>query len=423
MTDTITAERKHITDKNGESFDIEEIRSDFPVLSRTVHNKPLVYFDNAATTQKPKEVINKLDQYYHGYNSNIHRGVHYLSQLSTNEYEEARNLVQKYINSSRSVEVIFTRGTTESINLVASAWGRKNIRKGDEIVVTAMEHHSNIVPWQMLCEEKGAKLRVAPMNDNGEMIFDEYIKLLNDKTKLVSFVHVSNSLGTVNPAKEIIEAAHARGIPVLMDAAQSIQHLPVDVKELDVDFMAFSGHKIYGPTGIGVLYGKKDILDEMTPYQGGGDMIKSVSFDKTIYNDLPYKFEAGTPNIAGAIGLGEAIKYIRKFGLANIAEYEKKLLEYATHELEKIPELTIIGNASEKSSAISFIIENIHPHDAGTFLDMHGIAVRTGHHCTEPVMRRFNVPATTRASFAFYNTFGEVDVFINAVRKVIKMFS
>lgn len=403
-------------------LNVEAIREDFPILKRVVRGKPLVYLDNAATSQKPQCVIDKIVYYYTYQNSNIHRGVHFLSQEATSEYENARVIVQNFIGAERSQEIIFTRGTSESINLVASTYGRANIAAGDEILITAMEHHSNIVPWQMLCEEKGASLNVVPINDDGEISFEQFERMLNPKVKLVSVVHISNSLGTVNPVKEMIRAAHKRGIPVLVDAAQSVQHTKIDVKRLDCDFLAFSGHKIYGPTGIGVLYGKKEILDKMPPYQGGGDMIKSVRFEKTLFNDLPYKFEAGTPNIVGAIGLGEALKYIERIGIESIADWESELLKYATEAVSDIQGLRIIGSAKEKASVLSFVLDNVHPHDVGTMLDMDGIAIRTGHHCTEPVMHRYSVPATSRASFAFYNTKNEIDILVEAINKVIKMF-
>lgn len=403
--------------------DINKIRADFPILNTMVYGKPLVYFDNAATTQKPQIVIDTLKQYYETQNSNIHRGVHYLSETATNKYENTRKTVRKFINAERDEEIIFTRGTTESMNLFAASFGKAYINEGDEIIVSNMEHHSNIVPWQILCEDKKCKLRVIPINEEGEIIYEEFEKLLNDKTKLVSLVHVSNSLGTINPVEEIIKKAHSMNIPVMVDMAQSIQHFKVDVRALDCDFMAFSGHKIYGPTGIGVLYGKKRYLDKMPPYQGGGDMILSVSFEKTLYNNLPYKFEAGTPNIAGVIGLGAAINYLESIGLDNIAAYETELLNYATEKVNEIKELTIIGRAKKKASVLSFVLDNIHPHDIGTLIDREGVAIRTGHHCTEPVMRRYNLPATSRASFSFYNTKAEIDVLINAINKVIKMFS
>lgn len=403
-------------------FDVEKIREDFPILSTLVHDKPLIYLDNAATTQKPQAVIDNVSNYYATYNSNIHRGVHYLSEFATRKYEIARKTIRKFINAEFDEEIIFTRGATESINLIASTYGRVNLRDGDEVLITGMEHHSNIVPWQMICQERGAFLKVIPLNDNGELILDNIDSLLSDKVKILSFVHVSNSLGTVNPAKFLIDKAHEKGITVLLDGAQSIQHMSIDVRELDCDFFVFSGHKIYGPTGIGVLYGKKALLEEMPPYQGGGDMIKSVSFERTIFNDLPYKFEAGTPNIIGAIGLGEAIKYIQSIGLSNIAKYENELLDYATDALSELEELRIIGTAEAKVSVISFVLDNVHPHDIGTFIDMDGIAIRTGHHCTEPVMKRYCVPATSRASFALYNTKEEVDRLIGAIKNVINIF-
>lgn len=409
--------------KTQTTFDVEKIREDFPILKSSVRGKPLVYFDNAATTQKPSVVIERIKKYYEQENSNVHRGVHYLSELATREYEEARETVRNFINAESTEEIIFTRGTTEAINLVANSFGKTFINEGDEIVVSEMEHHSNIVPWQILCEERGAKLRVIPFDDNGELILDEFEKVLNEKTKLISIVHISNSLGTINPIKQIIEMAHSLAIPILIDGAQSIMHSKIDVQELGCDFFVFSGHKIYGPTGIGVLYGKKDYLEQMVPYQGGGDMIKSVRFEKTIYNDLPYKFEAGTPNIAGAIGLKAAIDYLQKIGIEQIASYENELLSYATEKLSTIPQLHIVGNAKEKGPIISFVLENIHPHDIGTILDFEGIAVRTGHHCTQPVMEHFKIPATTRASFSFYNKKEEIDILFNGIQKVIKVFS
>jgi cysteine desulfurase / selenocysteine lyase len=405
------------------NFDIDKIRKDFPILDLQVYGKPIVYLDNAATTHKPKSVIEEINSYYSKVNSNVHRGVHFLSELATKKYEDSRKIIQKFINARHSEEIIYTRGTTESINLVASSYGRKFINNGDEILITAMEHHSNIVPWQLLCEEKGCILRVVPMNDDGELLIDEFDKMLTSKTKFVSLVHISNSLGTINPIKYVIDKAHKYKIPVLIDGAQSIQHSNIDVQTLDCDFFAFSGHKIYGPTGIGVLYGKKEKLNNMPPYQGGGDMIRSVTFEKTIFNDLPYKFEAGTPHIEGAIGLGAALEYVESIGRKDIAEYETTLLKYATEAVSDIKELKIIGEAKEKSSVLSFVIDNIHPHDIGTFLDRDGIAVRTGHHCTEPIMRRFNIPATSRASFAFYNKIEEIDILVNSIKKVIKMFS
>jgi len=404
------------------AFDVEKIRKDFPILSEKVHGKNLCYLDNAATTHKPKTVIDALSKYYETINSNVHRGVHTLSELATNAYEGSRETVKNFINASSEKEIIFTRGTTESINLVAQTFGRQNLNEGDEVLITGMEHHSNIVPWQMICEEKKVILKVVPINEDGELLFEEFEKLINEKTKIVSVVYISNSLGTINPVKKIIEKAHSLGVPVLLDGAQAVQHLNVDVQELDCDFFAFSGHKIYGPTGIGILYGKKEMLESMPPYQGGGDMISKVTFEKTTYNELPYKFEAGTPNIADAIGLGKAIDYIKNIGIEKIAAYEKELLDYATEKLSEIEGLRIIGRAKEKCSVISFVFEDIHPHDIGTFLDFDGVAVRTGHHCTQPVMERFNIPATTRASFAMYNTKEEVDVLANSLKKVLEVF-
>jgi len=404
------------------SFDIEKIRRDFPNLSVEVNRKRLVYLDNAATTMKPRSVIDKINTFYSEQNSNIHRGVHKLSQISTKEYEDTRKYVKKFLNAHSIDEIIFTRGTTEAINLVASSFGRKNLKAGDEVIISTMEHHSNIVPWQMICEEKGAKLRVIPINDDGELLLDEYRKMLNPRTKFVSVVHISNSLGTINPVKDIIDMAHEVGAVVLVDGAQSLQHIDLDVQQLDCDFLAFSGHKVYGPTGIGVLYGKKDILNDMPPYQGGGDMILSVSFDKTVFNELPYKFEAGTPSIAGGIALKTALQYIKEIGIDNISRYEKELLDYATEQVSDIDGFRIIGTAAHKASVLSFVLDGIHPHDIGTFLDMDGIAIRTGHHCTEPIMQRFDVPATSRASFALYNTKEEVDIFVSSVKNVIETF-
>lgn len=405
------------------TFDVDVIRKDFPILSQTVHGKPLVYLDNAATTQKPQVVIDTIVDYYTNYNSNIHRGVHLLSQKATDEYEKARTIIKNFINAAKFQEIIFTRGTTEAINLVANSFAKPMLEAGDEVLISTMEHHSNIVPWQLVCEEKGAKLKVIPINDAGEIVFEEFEKLLTEKVKIVSIVHISNSLGTINPIKEIIQKAHKKGIPVVIDAAQSIQHLTIDVQDLNCDFLAFSGHKLYGPTGIGALYGKEEHLKKMPPYQGGGDMIRTVSFEKTTYNDLPYKFEAGTPNIAGAIGLGKAIQYVESIGLDAIARYEAELLEYAHNALSEIPEVRFIGTARKKASVISFDLKGIHPHDIGTMLDMDGVAVRTGQHCTEPLMRRFGIPATTRASMSFYNTKDEINVLTQSIRKVIKMFS
>ena len=398
-------------------LDVERVRKDFPALDQTVHGKPLVYLDNAATSQKPLAVIEAEEDFYRRDCSNIHRGVHELSDRATRAYETARVKVQRFLNARDTREIIFVRGTTEAINLVASTFGRKNIHAGDEVLITAMEHHSNIVPWQILCEEKGAKLRVAPINDRGEVLFEEFEKLLGPKTRLAAVVHVSNVLGTINPVRELIEAAHRKNVPVLVDGAQAAPHLKVDVRALDCDFYAFSGHKLYGPTGIGVLYGKAELLDTMPPYQGGGDMISSVTFEKTVYNSLPYKFEAGTSNIAGGIGLGAAIDYLNQIGMENIAAYEDELLAYATEAVSRIPGLRIIGTAEKKAGVISFVMEGIHPHDVGTVLDQEGIAVRTGHHCAQPLMERFGIPATTRASFAFYNTKREIDALVAGIYK------
>lgn len=414
---------QNITTKVESKFiDVETIRSDFPILSRKIRNKPLIYFDNAATTQKPKVVIDEIVKYYLETNSNVHRGVHYLSHIATQEYEDARKIIKNFINASFEEEIVFTRGATESINLVAHSLGKMLLKPEDEIILSEMEHHSNIVPWQIVASEIGAKIKVIPIDDNGELILEEFEKLLNSKTKIVSVVHISNSLGTINPIKYIIDRAHSYGAVVFIDGSQSVQHIPIDVTDLDSDFFAFSGHKVYAPTGIGVLYGKKKFLKEMPPYQGGGDMILSVSFDKTIYNNIPHKFEAGTPNIEGVIGLKRAIDYISSIGLDNIYQYESFLLSYATEKILEIPEVKIIGTATNKASVLSFIVDGVHPHDIGTLLDRDGIAVRTGHHCTEPVMRRFGIPATTRASFAFYNTISEIDTFIGSLKKIIVKF-
>ena len=404
-------------------FDIEKIRSDFPILRTTVHGKPLCYLDNAATTQKPQAVIDKLVEFYTTMNANIHRGVHFLSELSTKEFEDARIKIKNFINAKSEKEIIFTKGTTDSLNLAAISFGRGKLKPGDEIIITAMEHHSNIVPWQLIAKEKDIKLRIVPITDNGEIIFEEFEKMINEKTKLVSVVYVSNSLGTVNPVEAIIETAHKHSIPVILDAAQAIQHLTIDVQKLDCDMLAFSGHKIYGPTGIGVLYGKEKLLNELPPYQGGGDMISKVTFEETTFNALPYKFEAGTSNIADAIALGTAIDYVSSIGIDSIAKYEGGLLTYATESISKIPEIRIIGEAKKKSSVLSFVINNIHPHDVGTFVDFEGVAIRTGHHCTQPVMDRYNIPATSRASFAMYNTKEEVDTLINSLKKIIEVFN
>ncbi len=404
-------------------LDVARIREDFPILKQKVHGKPLVYLDNAATSQKPQAVIDSEVELYSKYFSNVHRGVHLLSQRSTDAYEKAREKVQNFLNARSSAEIIFTRGTTEGINLVAQTYGQQHVQPGDEILISEMEHHSNIVPWQMLCAQKGAILKVIPINDEGEILLDEYEKLLSERTRLVGIVHLSNALGTVNPVQQMIEMAHQRGIPVLVDGAQAVPHIPVDVQALDCDFYVFSGHKLFGPTGIGVLYGKKELLETMPPYQGGGDMILSVSFKKTEYNVLPFRFEAGTPNIAGAIALGAAIDYVQEIGLDKIATYEDKLLAYATEAMAEIPGVRLIGTARNKASVLSFLIEGVHPHDIGTILDREGIAIRAGHHCAQPVMERFGVPATARASFAFYNTLEEVDALIAGIRKVQEVFS
>ncbi|MDO8478540.1 MAG: cysteine desulfurase [Candidatus Rokubacteria bacterium] len=405
------------------AFDVGRIRADFPLLRQQIHGKPLVYLDNAATSQKPQAVIETLTRYYAEENSNVHRGVHLLSERATEAYEAGRATVQRFLNAADTREIIFVRGATEGINLVAQSYGRASIKPGDEIIISWMEHHSNIVPWQMLCEDKGAVLRVVPINDDGEVLLDEYARLLNPRTKFVALVHVSNALGTINPVKQMIEMAHRQRVPVLLDGAQAVAHLPVDVQELDCDFYVFSGHKVLGPTGIGILYGKTDFLEGMPPYQGGGDMILSVTFEKTRYNTLPYKFEAGTPHIAGVVGLGAALDYLRGIGLDRIAAYEQALLAYGTDVLSAIPGLRLIGTAKEKAGVLSFALEGIHAHDIGTILDQEGIAIRAGHHCAMPVMQRFGVPATARASLAFYNTRGELDALGRAIRKAIELFS
>ncbi len=403
-------------------FDVAHVRRDFPILSRSVHGKPLVYLDNGATSQKPQAVIEALSRYYREENSNIHRGVHFLSERATAAYEEARQKIQAFINAAHKEEIIFVRGTTEAVNLVAQSYGRSALKAGDEIIISAMEHHSNIVPWQMLREQTGARLRVIPINHDGELVLDEYRRLLNDKTKIVSVTHVSNALGTVAPVHEIVAAAHDRGIPVMLDGAQAVPHLKVNVQELGCDFYAFSGHKMFGPTGVGVLYGRRELLDKMPPYQGGGDMISLVTFEKTHYNVLPYKFEAGTPNIAGGIGLGAAVDYLQRLAWEQVVAHEEDLLAYATEKLAVIDGLRIIGTAKEKVGVLSFVFDKIHAHDVGTILDQEGVAVRAGHHCAMPVMQRFGVPATTRASFAFYNTRDEIDVLANAIQSVLKVF-
>ncbi len=407
----------------GAEFDVLKVRRDFPILRQRVRGRTLVYLDNAATSQKPQVVIDAIRRYYERDNANIHRGVHFLSEHATEEYEGARRTVQSFLNAADASEIIFVRGATEAINLVAQTYGRTNVHAGDEVLITAMEHHSNIVPWQILCEEKGARLRVAPMSDSGELLLEEFEKLLGARTKVVAVTHVSNALGTINPAQRIIEMAHRWNIPVLVDGAQAVPHLKVDVQALDCDFYVFSGHKVYGPTGIGVLYGKSALLDAMPPYQGGGDMISSVTFEKTIYNKLPYKFEAGTPHVAGAIGLGAAIEYLNGLGMDNIAAHEHELLAYATEAVSAIPGIRLIGTAREKAGVLSFLQDSIHPHDIGTVLDQEGIAVRTGHHCAQPVMQRFGIAATARVSFALYNTREEVDVLVEGIQKVREVFA
>ena len=408
---------------NKEIFDIETIRRQFPILTRKVKDRSLVYFDNAATTQKPAAVIHGLVNYYSHHNANIHRGIHTLAEEATAAFEATRELVKEFIGAAHREEIIFTRGVTESVNLVAYTWGRQHIKEGDEIIVSTMEHHSNIVPWQMLCEERGALLKVIPVNDAGELLLEEYEKLVGDRTRLVSIVHVSNALGTVNPINRIIEVAHGRGAKVFVDGAQSTAHLPINVQEMGADFFAFSGHKIYGPTGIGVLYGKMDILESMPPFHGGGEMIREVSFAGTTYNDLPYKFEAGTPNIADTIALKDAIHFIEHVGKDNIAAHENRLLAYATEKLGSFPGLRIIGQAKEKISVVSFVVDGIHPQDIGILLDNKGIAVRTGHHCTQPLMQRFGIPGTIRASFAVYNTLEEIDILAEALEQAIRKLS
>ncbi|WP_448528617.1 SufS family cysteine desulfurase [Raineya sp.] len=407
--------------KSASSLDIQAIREQFPILGQSVHGKKLVYLDNAATSQKPISVINALSEYYTSYNANIHRGAHYLAAKATEIYEQAREKVAKFLNARSSEEIIFTRGTTEGINLVASTFGRKFIGEGDEIIISTMEHHSNIVPWQMLCEEKKAVLKVIPINENGEILLNEYEKLLSPRTKLVSVVHISNALGTINPIREMIQKAHSVGAKFLVDGAQGAVHLSIDVQDLDCDFYAFSGHKVYAPTGTGALYGKKEILEQIPPYHGGGEMIKEVTFEKTTYNELPFKFEAGTPNIADVIALGKALDFVNELGKENIATHEQELLTYATEKIQKIEGIKIIGTALHKASVLSFVVAGVHHSDIGTILDTQGVAVRTGHHCTQPLMKRLGLEGTTRASFAVYNTFDEVDTFISALERAVKM--
>ncbi len=421
----MTSPRSLATDarrSGGSLYDVEKIRADFPILHHLARGKPLVYLDNAATSQTPRVVIEAESRYYERSNSNIHRGIHYLSELATNAYEGAREKVRRFINAAGHEEVIFVRGTTEAVNLVAATFGRSRVGAGDEILISAMEHHSNIVPWQMLCEEKGARLRVLPITDEGELVMEELDRMLGPKTRLVAMVHVSNALGTINPVKRIVQAAHARGVPVLLDGAQAVPHMRVDVRDLDCDFYAFSAHKMYGPMGVGVLYGKRELLEKMPPYQGGGDMISSVSFEKTIYNKLPHRLEAGTPNVAGVVALGATVDYLEEVDLARAAVHEADLLAYATAKLEEIPQVRIVGTAQKKSSVISFLVGDIHPHDIGTILDQDGIAIRAGHHCTQPLMERLGLPATARASFGMYNTREEADALVRGVRKVLEVF-
>ena len=409
--------------RSEQTLDIEAIRADFPILSREVHGRPLVYLDNGATAQKPAVVIDRIDRYYREQNANIHRGVHYLSQEATVAYEEARESIARWINAPASRQVLFTRGTTDSINLVASSWARRNLNPGDEVLVSTMEHHSNIVPWQMVCEETGARLRVIPIFDNGELDMAACSRMLGDRTRMVAITHVSNTLGTINPVHDLVRDAHEAGALVLLDGAQALPHMRVDMQQLDADFYAFSGHKVFGPTGVGVLYGREQLLDDMPPYQGGGDMIERVTFDKTTYNTLPHKFEAGTPNIAGGIGLSAAIEYLAGLDSGAVSRHERELLDHATDALADIPGLGIVGTAAQKASVISFNIEGLHPFDVGMLLDQQGVAVRTGHHCTQPLMDRFGIPGTIRASFAFYNDSSDVDRLVEATRRAVGMLS
>jgi cysteine desulfurase/selenocysteine lyase len=414
---------KRLPHSGTQSFDVEKIRRDFPILKERVHGKPLVYLDNGATSQKPQVVIDALNRYYKSENSNIHRGVHYLSERATSIYEGARGKIRQFLNAESDHEIVFVRGTTEAINLVAQSYGRTFLKAGDEIVISAMEHHSNIVPWQILCGQIGARLRVVPINHDGEFVLDEYRRLLNENTKLVSLTHVSNALGSIVPVKEAVRLAHERGVPVLLDGAQAVPHFKVDVRDIGCDFYAFSGHKLFGPTGVGVLYGKSELLDAMPPYQGGGDMISLVTFEKTHYNVLPYKFEAGTPNIAGGIGLGAAIDYLNGFNWEEVCAHENDLLAYATNALSEIESIRIIGSAKDKAGVLSFVSDQIHAHDVGTILDQEGVAIRAGHHCAMPVMQRFGVPATARASFALYNNREDVDALVRGIHRVLKVFS
>jgi cysteine desulfurase/selenocysteine lyase len=415
--------QREVAPQSASGLDLAKIRSDFPILAEHINGKPLVYLDNGATSQKPQVVLDAITNYYTHMNANIHRGVHTLSVRATEAHDAARQTVQKFLNAADTREIIFVRGATEAINLVAQSYGRGHVGAGDEVLITAMEHHSNIVPWQILCEEKGAHLKVAPINDRGELLLDEFAKLIGPRTKIVAVTHVSNALGTVVPLRQVIEVAHSHGVPVLVDGAQAVPHFTVDVQALDCDFYAFSGHKVYGPTGIGVLYGKRALLNAMPPYQGGGDMISSVTFAKTTYNDLPFKFEAGTPDIAGAIALGAALNYIGNLGMDKIAAHESELLAYATEAVGAIPGIRLIGTASDRAGVLSFLLDNVHPHDLGTILDREGIAIRTGHHCAQPVMERFGIPATARASFAVYNTKEEVDALVAGIRTAREVFA
>ncbi len=405
------------------TFNVDKLRKEFPILKQKVHGKTLVYLDNAATTQKPKAVIQTLERYYEGYNSNIHRGLHLLSEKATAAYEGVREKAAKFLNAADPKEIIFTKGTTDGINLVAQSWGRKNLAQDDEVILTQMEHHSNIVPWQLICDEKKAHVKVAPITDEGELVMEELFRLFSPKTKLLALTHVSNALGTVNPIKEIVKFAHERGVKVLVDGAQAVSHMSLDVRDLDCDFYALSGHKLYGPTGVGILYGKYALLEAMPPYQGGGDMISSVTFEKTLFKKPPYRFEAGTPNIAGVIGLGAALDFVTAIGLGNIAVHEQDLLNYGTKKLQEIPGLKLVGTAPHKAGVLSFTLGEIHPHDIGTILDRQGVAIRAGHHCAQPVMERYGIPATARASLALYNTRSEIDALAKAVKKVIEMFA
>jgi cysteine desulfurase/selenocysteine lyase len=422
MTALANVSVPHSSDQDTRSYNVERIRADFPILHQNVHGHQLVYLDNAATTQKPRQVIDAISHYYERDNANIHRGVHTLSQRATDAYEHARRTAQEFLGAGDCREIIFVRSSTEAINLVAQTYGRKNLKPGDEVLISAMEHHSNIVPWQMICEEKQAKLRVAPINEAGELVLEDFERLLTSKTKLVAIAHLSNALGTINPVRRIVEMAHAKNIPVMVDGAQAAPRLPVNVRELDCDFYAFSGHKIYGPTGIGVLYGKLALLEAMPPYQGGGDMISSVAFERTVYNKVPHKFEAGTPDISGPIGLKAALDYVTRLGIENIERHENELLEYATKRVSALSGIRLIGTAKEKAGVLSFVMEGVHPHDIGTILDQEGIAIRTGHHCAQPVMERYGIPATARASLGLYNTKEEIDALVRGIKKVQEVF-